>query len=56
MSHRWLLAYSLVNILLWPGIWAVSHFHGPMWLGWTLILTGLVMALARGGKENGWFQ
>src|ERR1700722_20650577 len=41
MSRRWLLAYSLVNILLWPGIWAVNHFDGPTWLGWTLISHGL---------------
>jgi hypothetical protein len=56
MSRRWLHAYNLVNILLWTGIWAVNHFHGPTWLGWTLILTGLVLALARGAKENGWFK
>jgi hypothetical protein len=56
MSNRWLQAYNLVNILLWTGIWAVHHFHGPTWLGWTLILTGLVLALARGAKENGWFK
>ena len=56
MSHRWLQTYFLVNILLWTEIWQVNHFHGPTWLGWTLILTGLVLALARGAKENGWFK
>ena len=48
--------YSLVNILLWTGIWAVNHFHGPTWLGWALIFTGLVLTLARGAKESGWFK
>jgi hypothetical protein len=56
MSHIWLKAYFLVNTLLWTGIWAVNHFHGPTWLQWTLILTGLVLTLARGAKENGWFK
>jgi hypothetical protein len=56
MSHRWLQVYFLVNTLLWTGIWAVIQFHGPTWLGWTLILTGLVLTLARGAKENGWFK
>jgi hypothetical protein len=56
MSPRWLKAYFLVNILLWAGLWAVYHFHGPTWLGWTLILTGLVLTLARGAKENGWLK
>jgi hypothetical protein len=53
MSPSWLKAYFLVNTLLWTGILAVYHFHGPTWLQWTLILTGLVLTLARGAKENG---
>jgi hypothetical protein len=53
---RWLQAYFLVNILLWTGMEAVSHLHGPTWLGWTLILTLLVLPLARGARENGWFK
>jgi hypothetical protein len=56
MSRRWLQAYFVVDILLWTGFWAVIHFHGPTWLGWTLILTGLVLTLGRGAKENGWFK
>ena len=56
ISRRWLQAYFLLDILLWTGIWAVNHFHAPTWLGWALILTGLVLTLARGAKENGWFK
>jgi hypothetical protein len=56
MSRRWLQAFFLVNALLWMGVWATNHFHGPKWVGGTLVLTGLVLTLARGAKENGWFQ
>lgn len=56
MSRLWLKAYFLVDTLLWTGILAVIPFHGPTWLQWTLILAGLVLALARGAKENGWFK